>query len=348
MSGSLKIIAAETDSRWDRFVIEHPQGSIYEHSLWGKVLSSTFGYTPLYVGLEKNGTNQLAGAVPFMFINSMLTGKRIVALPLTAYIDHLIPEAELERIVDFVAKKNSPVDFIELKLAREIQNASGYFKAQSDYVTHVLDLDKDQQSLFKSFHKISCCQRIKRAERNKLKLRIADKEEDLKKFYQLLIPLRRKHGLPPHPYSFFSNMWNILRPRKLMLVPLIEHQGKVLAGAIVLKFKKKFYLEYTAADLNSLKISPNQLLIWETIKIACSEGAKLLDFGRSSLAHNLLIEAKERWGAKRIPLQYYYYPAAIRRGMEKGVSRRILTFTNRFLPNSLLRLQGKILYPHIG
>ncbi len=348
MSNSLKIINAETDPRWDQFVFEHPQGSIYQHSLWGKVLSSTFGHTPLYVGLEKDDTHQLAGVVPFMFISSKLTGKRIVSLPFTAYIDPLAPDSELERIINYVAKGNSPVDFVELKLGREIRNTTGYFKSQSSYVTHVLDLDKDLNSLFNSFHKTSCRQRIKRAERNGLKLRIAKREEDLKKFYHLLVSVRRKQGLPPHPYSFFSNMWNILGPRKLMLVPLIEHQGRILAGAIVLRFKSTFSLEYTASDQNSLRISPNQLLIWETIKIACSEGATILDFGRSSLTHTSLIESKERWGTIRIQLQYYYYPSATRMDTEHGVARRILSFTNRYLPNSLLRLQGEILYPHIG
>ena len=63
------------DNRWDDFITKHPQGLVYHHSMWGKVIKSTYNYQPLYVGLEQSDTGLLEGVVPFFLIDSMFTGK---------------------------------------------------------------------------------------------------------------------------------------------------------------------------------------------------------------------------------------------------------------------------------
>ena len=188
------------------------------------------------------------------------------------------------------------VEILELKCLDKIENAPDCLGKESAYMTHILDLGAGPAELFKSFHTTSICQRIKRAEKNQITLKVGETKEDLTKFYELHVATRKKHGLPPHPYAFFTHMWHILRPKGFMLVPLLEHQGQIIAGAIVLRSKNTFIYEYSASDSSKLNISPNQLLIWEVIKIACSEGARFLDFGRSSSANQTLIEFKSRWG----------------------------------------------------
>ena len=107
-------------------------------------------------------------------------------------------------------------------------------------------------------------------------------------------------------------MWSILKPDNFLVVPLIEYEGKVIAAATVLRFKDTHYLEYSASDPHYRQLCANQMLIWEVIKMAHGEGAKYFDFGRSSLRNRSLIDFKERWGAKKHQLQYYYYPEAKR------------------------------------
>jgi hypothetical protein len=348
MTMTLKIINPEDDQRWDEFVAAYPQGMIYHHSAWGKVLQSTFDYTPFYVALEGPADGRIEGILPFMLVKSRVTGNRLVSLPFTTYCTRLVSASQLENIVKFALEHHPGIDFLELKFLEDLEDVPGFLKKQSSYVTHFLNLDLDLDELFRSFHNTSICQRIKRAEKSGLKLRFAEREEDLEKYYDLHMMVRKNHGLPPHPYSFFLNMWNILRSKNFLSVPLVEYEGKIIAGAIVLKFKDTFHLEYSASDQRYIKQCPNQFLIWEIIKTACLEGVKSLDFGRSSLLHVSLMEFKERWGARRQNLAYYYYPEASRMETESGVKKRILSSINRLLPKSLLRLEGEILYRHLG
>jgi hypothetical protein len=345
MSFQLKIINPEKDIRWDKFVFNHPNGSIYHHSAWLKVLESTFGYSPFYVALERTDTGQLEGILPFQFINSKLTGKRLVSLPFTSYCNCLVPESELENIIRFAYKHHLGVDYLELKF---INYAELSVKKEADFITHTLNLDKDIEQILISFHYTSIRQRIKRAEKNNLKFRIANKEEDLQEFYKLHTKVRKKHGLPPHPYTFFLNMWQELRERNFLFVPVIEYKDKIIAASVVLRSKNTFHLEYSASDQNFHKLCSNQKLIWEAIKIAHNAGARYFDFGRSPLKNQSLIEFKERWGAKRLNLEYKYFPRSKRFDTEKGLSRKILSFTNHHLPDYLLRIEGKLLYPHLG
>ena len=348
MSIQLKVINPESDERWDKFVLNHPLGSIYHQSAWGKVLQSTYNHVSFYVALERTGTGQLEGIVPFLLIKSWLTGKRLVSLPFTSYCNLLAPSSELKHILHFALEHHPDIDYLELKFLENVENECTILKEQFSYLTHILDLDASLEQLLKSFHNTSVRQRIKRAERNNLELKIADKEEDLWKFYELEIAVRRKHGLPPQPYKFFSNMWKILKPQKSLFVPMIKHKGRIIAAAIVLRFKDTAYIEYSASDQNFLKLCPNQKLIWEIIKIAHTEGARFLDFGRSSLTNKSLIDFKERWSARRRRLMYYYFPRAKIFNTESGWGPKILCACNRLLPLSLLKMEGKLLYPHLS
>ena len=348
MDTILKIIHPENDPRWDAFVQKHPQGSIYHHSAWRQVLLSTYGYTSVYVALENRVTGCLEGILPFMLVRSRITGKRLVSLPFTSYCPMLIPDCKLEEAIQFARGKHPEAAYLELKSLETIESAPDMLEKQSEYTTHILDLRPGQKQVFNSCHATSIRQRVRKAEKSGMKLRMAESEDDLNTLYDLHIDVRKKHGLPPHPYAFFAHMWRVMAPKGFLLVPLLEHEGKVIAGAIVFRYKNTFHFEYSASDQTKLTLSPNQVLIWEVIKIACSEGAEFFDFGRSSLTNQTLIEFKSRWGARRRDLAYYYYPKAKGIDTENGFGRRLLGFTNRLLPDSLLRLEGDFIYPHLG
>lgn len=346
MAPTIRTVLPEEDRQWDEFVLSHPKGTIYHHSTWKQVLHSTYGYGPFYVALESS-PGRFTGLYPLMQVNSRFTGNRVVSLPFTSYCSPLLPQAALEEIVEFTRARNPDAESLELKTL-ECAGMPHFLQEQSEYVTHVLDLEAGEEALFKSFHSTSIRQRINRAGRNKVKLRLADSDRDVETFYRLHTGVRKKHGLPPHPCHFFRNMWKIMAPKNLLTVPLLEYRGEVIAGAFVLKYKEMFHFEYSASDERYLNVSPNQMLIWEIIKMACAEGARYLDFGRSSMLNQTLIEFKERWGAKRITLPYFYYPGEKRIGKESSRARQLLASVNRLLPRSFLQLQGRLIYRHLG
>lgn len=349
MSLQIKVIDPKSDKRWDEFVMGHPQGTIYHLSGWIDILKSTYNYHFFNIALERSGTGKLEGIFPLMIVDSWITGKRLVSLPFTTYCNPLIPEKELANVINFAIDKHTDIRYVELKFLEDSQvPMPDNFEKDPSYVTHILDISGSSEQLFRSFHSTSVRQRIKRAKKNNLKFKIADKKAGLKIFYKLETAVRKKHGLPPQPSSFFTNMWNILKPKNLLFVPVVEFENTIIAAAMVLKFKDRFYFEYSASDQKHLKLSPNHLLIWEVMKIACSNQIKTLDFGRSSRQNSSLIEFKERWGAIRHELSYYYYPKIKCSNRKTGIGRNLLETCNRYIPDALLQLEGKIIYPHWG
>lgn len=345
---TLSVINPDYDKRWDQFVESHPEGSIFHHSTWKRVLQESFGYVPFYVAMENPNDGRVEGILPFMRVKSQLTGTRLVSLPFTSYCTRLFPEAMLEKAVIFAYENYPDTAYLELKLFNYLEKKPELLEIQSEYVTHILNLDARLEDLYKSFHNTSICQRIRKGNKSGIRFKMADNEEGLKAFFRLHAKVRKRHGLPPHPYKFFLNMLKILAPRNIMCIPLIEYGGTIVAGAIVLKFKDTFHFEYSAFDRQYAHISPNQFMIWEIIKLAQAEGARHFDFGRSAPDNKSLIEFKKRWGAEQHELHYYYYPKAKRVNTESGVKKYMLSRFNSLLPPCLLRLEGEILYPHIG
>lgn len=344
----LKVINPKEDQRWDDFVLSNPEGCIYHHSAWGNVIESSYRFVPFYVALEQSDTKQLEGIMPFMLIDSNLTGKRLTSLPFTSYCQPLIPKAQLQNAISFVIEHHPDIDYVEIKSLEDTEDILGNLEKRSAHVIHVVPLDEDLEQIFQGFHHTSVRQRIRKAEKMNLKLRMGEGEQDLREFYRLETAVRRKHGLPPAPYTFFQNLWKILKSRNLLILPMVEHEGRLVAAATVLKFKNSFHMEYSASDPRFLNLCPNHKLIWEVIKMAKREGARCFDFGRSSLTNRSLIAFKERWGAKRYSLSYHYFPQARRIETESSLGRKILCFANRYLPNSLLEFEGRLIYRHIG
>lgn len=348
MPAVIKVVDVENDSRWDEFVGLHPQASIYHHSAWIKVVARSYDYKPVFIALENTDTNRFEGIIPFLLVESRLTGKRLVSLPYTAYCEKLMPESQILPVIRFASQLYSDLDYLELRFFDDPGFAGEDLNKQSEYVTHILDLGAALDKLYASFHSTSVRQRIKRAEKSGLRFRIAEEESELKQFYVLETRVRKKHGLPPHPYQFFANMWKMLQPSGRFFLAVLESEKKVIAAAVVLKSNNGFHLEYSAADQSHLKLSPNQMLIWEIIKLAHQSGARYLDFGRTSRSNPSLIEFKERWGARVRPLAYCYFPSSKKSAARDGLPQRVLHVVNRVLPAALLELEGRILFPHLG
>ena len=342
-----RILDTHNLDKWDSFVQSHPLGSIFHHSSWIKVLTSTYKYKPILVAFENPKTGNIEGIIPFNLIYSLITGKRLVSLPFTSYCEILMPESQIRGSLEFILNKYKNINYLELKLLSESNHILTDYVPTNKFCTHILDLNPQLDDIFKSFHSTSIRQRVKRARRDQLTYRLAEDERDLKKFYELETSVRGKKGLPPSPYRFYLNIWKHLRPHNYVYLPVVEYDNKIIAAAIVLKFKKKYYLEYSASDSRYLKYSPNQFLIWETISMAHKNGADSFDFGRSSFTNKSLIDFKERWATQRIPLIYYYYPKSANNN-EDGFTRKMLEMINKKMPNFLLKIEGNLLYPHLG
>jgi lipid II:glycine glycyltransferase (peptidoglycan interpeptide bridge formation enzyme) len=305
------VIDPRKDPRWDEFVNRHEYGTIFHLSAWCNVLKTTFGYNPCYLVIENNQKEIQAG-LPVMLIKSWITGRRLISLPRTSYCDPLVKNTEemstlIAALHDLSSRKKAA--YFELKPQYNSEPLSAFdLKHYCYFLNQVLILEDDPQKLWRKFHRTCVQQRITKAEKQDVVVRFGKTEEDLKLFYNLHRKTTDDHSVPPRPYSFFEAMWRVLFPQNLLMLAIAEVNGHAAVAGLFLQYKNILYYEFVGIDHAYTDKSPAHLLLWETLKVACANGMKYLDFGLTPVNNKGLITYKKRWGAQEKPLYYFYYP----------------------------------------
>jgi len=350
----VKIIDPSKDKRWDDFVLEHKFGSIYHHSSWKEVIERTYSHvTPVYFVLEED-KGSIKAAIPFFLIKSWLTGTRRVSLPFTPFCDALAdtPEDVESLLKAVIAKKDElQASYLEIRTYKSFNLFKvPLLKERFYYKTYILTLNEEPQILRKAFHKTSVQQRINKAERNHVIVKMGKTESDMKTYYSLNLLTRKKLGLPLIPYKFFQNLWQIMSAKDSIILLLAEHKDKIIAGTILLRFKDTMYSQDSASDRRFLKYSPNHLLLWKAIEMACNEGFRYFDFGKTSKDNRGLAYFKRRWAAEEHEIPYLYCPdiRGITSIQEESIKYRLMRAMGRRLPLSLSKIWGKAVYKHMG
>src|SRR5947209_18322743 len=68
---------------WDRFVLDHPDGSPFHLIAWKKSIEQTFGYKAMY--LVAAAGDRIRGVLPLFLIENLLTGRILISSPFAVY-----------------------------------------------------------------------------------------------------------------------------------------------------------------------------------------------------------------------------------------------------------------------
>jgi hypothetical protein len=349
----LSIIDPREDARWDQFVLNHRFGSVFHLSSWCDILVKTFHYKPFYVVLEEDSA--IKAGLPLMTIKSWITGRRVISLPRTSYCDPLVEEkVDLEMLLQGAREvlRKEKCGFLEIKTQKNDQFLlNTELKCYGHFRNQVLDLTRGIDALWKGFHRTCVRQRIQRAEKDNVLIRLGESLSDVGIFYKLHMGTTDKHGVPPRPLCFFENMWNELQEIGNIILPIAERNGTPAAAAIFLKSKDAITFEFLGIDYEMAEHSPGHLIGWEMIKRACSEGTRYFDFGLTPPENTGLMQFKTRWGAEDRVLNYFYYPdvkgykAFVKQPGEPGEEKADFISTTG---KKLKRYAASRLYRHFG
>jgi hypothetical protein len=341
-------------------VKSHPEGSIYHHPLWLKLLEKSHGHKIIGVACEdRNG--KLLGVLPLCHTRGLLSGSRLASLPHTPTAGPLardeqssaaLLEAGVERA------KSNPGTHLQIKAS-----AAGFDQLVASVgavpweATYILKLPERLEDL--RFGNSRNHSRIKwavgKAGRMGVRVRLAETERDLRKWYLLYLETMRWHRIPPRPYRFFSTAWELLHPAGLMRVLLAEQHGsgqkKLLAGSVFLMSGHTVFYAFNGRHRDALSMRPNDVIQWQAIHDACREGYRHFDFGEVGETNDGLAEFKSKWGAEPSRLYRYYYPKP--RELETGAmrsgsqARQLANAVWGRLPLKATALIGDLIYSHL-
>lgn len=347
----MKILQNVDEKAWDDFVVRNEGASFFHLSVWKRIIEQSFGFQPHYI-CAKDQEGRICGVLPLFFINSRLTGKRLVSLPFS-YICG--PLGDSRETVESLIKEGLRIfektgsDYFEIKATHreEVLQDLGFHESAS-YRTYIVRLT-DQEQNWRKLHKSSTQRSINKAKKENVRIQFTGDEESLKQFYRLNLGTSRYHGIPPQPYGFLKNVWDILVQDGLAKLVLAEYQKRPVAAAFFFLFEGSVYYLYGASDPEYLFCRPNHLLLWETMLWAMENNYGFFDLGRVSHDNVGLAEFKKRWGAEQRDLYYYYWPQIKGVGAidREGWKYRLATRVWKKMPVWMTG-KGAFLYKHLG
>ena len=200
MSFDLKIIDPITDERWDKQLLPTADYSIFHSSAWASVLSKSYRYRPLYLVLSDKNNN--AARIPFMEINSFITGRRGVSLPFSDYcdpiLDNEIPiENILDRLIDF--GRNSGWKYLELRFSKRLIHNQ---EPSTIFYGHTLDLSRKEEQLL-SGCRDNTKRNIQKAKKSGITVIIDNSYKAMCEYYRLHCYDQKAAGSPSSAFPFF-------------------------------------------------------------------------------------------------------------------------------------------------
>lgn len=335
------------DPRWEAFIDKRPDASVFHRGEWLRALKLCYGYKPSVLSSSTPG-QPLTNGLVFCRVRTGLSGRRIVSIPFSDHCEPLVdsPE-ELDHLLHGLTERadQARLKYVEIRPIGSAPHWPGSFAISRRYFLHRLDLQRSEEVLFRSFHK-SCVQRkIRRSEREALRYEEGLSDLLLHQFYKLLIMTRRRQGLPPQPLKWFRSLIPCLGPNLKIRVAL---KGDTpLASILTIADRNRMFYKYGCSDSRYNNLGGTALLFWRTIQEAKAGGMEEFDLGRSDITNVGLVAFKEHWGARRIALNYWRYPAhAVAAGPEQAIK-----YVRKFIsvvPDRALVMMGNLLYPHIG
>lgn len=332
------------DSNWDEFVASQTDFSFFHSAAWARVLTATYGYTPTYfVTKEAKAYRSL---LPLMEVNSWLTGRRGIALPFTDDCEPLCPDRNT-----FNELFQSAIEFGERRGWKSLECRGGrkFFNdvsAALSFYGHSLDLAASEGQLFERLES-SVRRAIRKAENDGVTVEISQSLDAMKFFYALQCKTRKRHGLPPQPFSFFANIHKHILSHGLGVIVLASWQKTPIAASVYFHLGNRAVYKYGASDEQFQHLRGSNLAMWEAIKWYLRQGAKKMSLGRTSLTNAGLRRFKLGWGAAEETVEYFKYD--LRRKSFVTDSDAAFGWHNRLfqsLPGFMSRATGNLLYRH--
>ncbi len=341
------------DARWNQLLSHHADASVFHSSAWLESLRRTYGYEP--IGFTTcPPESELRNAAVFCRVDSRLTGRRLVSLPFADHCDILVDgESDMSGLRLALAEqmKTRKLRYIELRPIGPLPAVTQDTVGDSTYCLHRLDLRPSVASLYRNLHKDSTQRKIRRAEREGLHYQAGRSGFLLEAFNHLWFRTRRRHLIPPQPAHWFRNLVECFGEALEIRVAVKDRQA--VAAILTLQHKDTLVYKYGCSDERWHRLGGMQMLLWRSILEAKRDGLRVFDLGRSEWKNQGLITFKDRWGAERSTLTYFVQSRSSCPNWKAmptvtGWKERFIKRASPYLPDSVFRKVGAVMYRHIG
>lgn len=309
---------------WDNFVNVHPDATVYHLSDWLSILQKESDQEVLRL-VCKDEEGNIVGILPLQYTRGFPFGlggvpgiKRLSSLPRTPIggplaLNETISRLLLQKAIDIV--KGDEQRYLQIKTFLPQMNADtdtlNKYLWREIYITEIPGYPEEIR-FGDSRNHAAIKRAVKKAIKNNLRFREADRIEELKEWYPLYLDTMRFHVTPARSYSFFKNIWKRMKSKGLMSLVLSELEldkfKKIIAGSVLFRFNDTITYAFNGSSREYFELRPNDLLHWEAIHNGQKEGFRYYDLGEVSKDHLSLAAYKKKWASTIKEMYHYYYP----------------------------------------
>jgi FemAB-related protein (PEP-CTERM system-associated) len=286
--------------RWDRFVLDHAEGSPHQLIAWKQALEKTFRYEPVYFYAERDG--EVTGVAPMFMVSNWVMGRCLLSVPFGVYGGICAADSESESVLLQHIKGlavSERVSYLELR--RRHGRLLEDFYPNDLYVTFTCPISADNDKNLRALPKDTRYM-IRKAQKAGLEAKHGT--DQLKSFYDLVVNNMSQHGTPVYPYRFFENLIGEYGDQADLLV--VYAGSKPISGTLSLFFRDTVLPYYAGAGPEAKRYGASNFMYWKVMEMAAQKGMRRFDFGRSKRGTGSY-DFKTQWNMTIEPLNYQVY-----------------------------------------
>jgi serine/alanine adding enzyme len=329
MSYKFNITDSIDPEQWHQFVLNHPNGNIFQTPEMFEVYKCTKNHYPIVFAVLDESGNILAIAQAIVikemkWVYSVFTARAIIqGGPLWVEGEDGIEAVRILMLhFDKIIKKKAL--YIELRNMWDMSQISFFLKEvgykYEDHLNFLIDLRKSKDDLWLSLSK-SRRKGVESSKRNNLTIEVMNQKEMIPVVYEYIKGIFKKLKNTPIDISIFTATYDILIPKNMARFFLVKKEEKYIGGRIVLLFNKNVYAWYRGSNSESKSLYPNDLMGWDIIERFHDEGYHMLDLGGAGNPNEKygVRDFKKQFGGKLVNYGRFrkeYYPNLLKFSMK--------------------------------
>jgi serine/alanine adding enzyme len=290
------------DDAVEQFVLSHGDGKICHTYTWGLAIEKSIGLKHYYLVARHDDT--IAGVLPLAHVRSRLFGNRMISQAFANYGGPLTDDAQAQQaLCDYAANLASKLGCESIEY-RNVQPLPLELSLRAGKACMHLTLGGDAEALWKGFD-AKVRNQVRKAEKS-LIVPADGGAELLDEFYDVYAVRMRQLGTPCFPKGMMRALLEAFPQNSRVFIVRLE--GQAVGGGFTTCYNGLAEIPWASTLTEFNNLCPNNLLYWSVIKYYCQAGAKIFDFGRSTVGAGTW-QFKKQWGPTQVDLNYQYWLA---------------------------------------